>query len=111
MQDFNLQNENWEGRESELADRKANISSFGVLGAAFGSLIAILLNDRVGRLRTYQLAICVWGSGILMQVFSSGIYGLMLFARIWGGLGAGSLTVTAPREPLRHSGFSMCSNY
>ncbi|RMY99864.1 hypothetical protein D0862_06942 [Hortaea werneckii] len=96
VQDFNLQKANWEGRESELADRKANISSFGVLGAAFGSLIAILLNDRVGRLRTYQLAICVWGSGILMQVFSSGIYGLMLFARIWGGLGAGSLTVTAP---------------
>ncbi|KAI7525678.1 general substrate transporter, partial [Hortaea werneckii] len=75
VQDFNLQKANWEGRESELADRKANISSFGVLGAAFGSLIAILLNDRV---------------------FSSGIYGLMLFARIWGGLGAGSLTVTAP---------------
>lgn len=101
VQDFNLQKANWEGRESELADRKANISSFGVLGAAFGSLIAILLNDRVGRLRTYQLAICVWGSGILMQVFSSGIYGLMLFARIWGGLGAGSLTVTAPRESSR----------
>ena len=111
VQDFNLLKENWEGRESELADRKANISSFGVLGAAFGSLIAILLNDRVGRLRTYQLAICVWGSGILMQVFSSGIYGFMLFARIWGGLGAGSLTVTAPREWPRHVGFSIYSNY
>lgn len=31
-----------------------------------------------------------------MQIFSSGIYGFMLFARIFGGLGAGSLTVTAP---------------
>lgn len=35
-------------------------------------------------------------TGALMQVFSSGILGLMLFARIWGGLGAGGLTVVAP---------------
>ncbi|KAM0721605.1 hypothetical protein Q7P37_002530 [Cladosporium fusiforme] len=96
VEDFRLGKEHWEGRASELADRKANISSFGVLGAAFGSLIAIFLNDRIGRLRSYQLAICVWAAGILMQIFSSGIYGFMLFARIFGGLGAGSLTVTAP---------------
>lgn len=31
-----------------------------------------------------------------MQVFSSGIFGFSLFARIWGGLGSGGLTVTAP---------------
>ena len=31
-----------------------------------------------------------------MQAFSSGILGLMLFGRIWGGLGAGGLTVVAP---------------
>jgi MFS family permease len=67
-----------------------------VLGAAFGSLAAIFLNDRIGRLRTYQLAISIWATGILMQIFSSGIYGFMLFARIFGGLGAGCLTVTAP---------------
>lgn len=66
------------------------------MGAAFGSLAAIFLNDRIGRLRTYQLAIGVWAIGILMQIFSSGIYGFMLFARIFGGLGAGCLTVTAP---------------
>lgn len=35
-------------------------------------------------------------TGLLMQIFSSGILGLMLFARIWGGLGAGGLTVVAP---------------
>lgn len=96
MDDFNLNKSAWKDNPTGLADRKANISSFGVLGAAFGSLIAIVLNDRIGRLRTYQLAIVVWATGILMQIFSSGILGLMLFARIWGGLGAGSLTVTAP---------------
>lgn len=31
-----------------------------------------------------------------MVTFSSGITGLMLFARIWGGLGAGGLTVVTP---------------
>jgi MFS family permease len=31
-----------------------------------------------------------------MQIFSSGILGLMLFARIFGGLGAAGLTVCAP---------------
>lgn len=67
-----------------------------MLGAAFGSLAAIFLNDRIGRLKTYQLAIGIWATGILMQIFSSGIYGFMLFARILGGLGAGCLTVTAP---------------
>ncbi|KAK2042162.1 general substrate transporter [Colletotrichum somersetense] len=94
--DFGLVASAWKGNESGLADRKANISSFGVLGAAFGSLIALALNDRVGRLRSWQLLVAVWMTGTLMQVFSSGILGLMLFARIWGGLGAGGLTVVAP---------------
>lgn len=79
-----------------MANRKANITSFGVLGAAFGSLLALALADRLGRLRCWQFFVTLWASGILMQVFSSGIYGFMLFARIWGGLGAGALTVVAP---------------
>ncbi|KAL2831457.1 general substrate transporter [Aspergillus cavernicola] len=86
----------WENNPTGLADRKANISSFGVLGAAFGSLLALVLSDRLGRLRSWQLFVILWGSGILMQIFSSRIIGFMLFARIWGGLGAGGLTVVAP---------------
>ncbi|CAI6091306.1 unnamed protein product [Clonostachys chloroleuca] len=31
-----------------------------------------------------------------MQIFASGIIGLLLFARIWAGLGAGILTVVSP---------------
>jgi MFS family permease len=79
-----------------MADRKANISSFGVLGAAIGSLLALCVTDRFGRLRSWQFFVLLWASGIVMQVFSSGVLGLMLFARIWGGLGAGGLTVVAP---------------
>jgi MFS family permease len=94
--DFGLTPSLWKNDAAGLADRTANISSFGVLGAAFGSLVALALTDRIGRLRCWQLSIALWGSGILMQIFSSGILGLMLFARIWGGLGAGGLTVVAP---------------
>ncbi|KAK8118272.1 MFS quinate transporter [Apiospora kogelbergensis] len=94
--DFDLNPAHWKGNPTGLADRKANISSFGVLGAAIGSLIAVALCDRVGRLRSWQLAMVVWMTGNLMQTFASGLLGLMLFARIWGGLGAGGLTVVAP---------------
>lgn len=52
--------------------------------------------DRLGRLRCWQLSMIIWMTGNLLQTFSSGILGLMLFARIWGGLGAGGLTVVAP---------------
>jgi MFS family permease len=82
--------------DTELANRKANITSFNVLGAALGALIALDLNDRLGRLVTWRLSCIVWAIGTLIQVFASGIYGLLLFSRIWGGLGAGALTVTAP---------------
>jgi MFS family permease len=95
-EDFGLISSLWEGNAGGLADRKANISSFGVLGAAFGSLLALTITDRLGRLRCWQLLVVIWMIGCLMQTFSSGIVGFMLFARLWTGLGAGGLTVVAP---------------
>ncbi|KAH7355657.1 putative MFS quinate transporter [Pyrenochaeta sp. MPI-SDFR-AT-0127] len=94
--DFGLNKSLWINNATGLANRTANISSFGVLGAAFGALIAFFLNDMTGRLWSYRLAILIWASGILMQVFSSGIFRFLLFARIWAGLGAGGLTVISP---------------
>ncbi|EUC28095.1 hypothetical protein COCCADRAFT_110045 [Bipolaris zeicola 26-R-13] len=94
--DYNLNKAAWTNNATGLANRTANISSLGVLGAAVGALIAYFLNDKIGRLWSYRIAIVIWASGILMQVFSSGIFELLLFARIWGGLGAGGLTVIAP---------------
>ncbi|KAA8651461.1 hypothetical protein EYZ11_011099 [Aspergillus tanneri] len=94
--DFNLVESNWTHDKSGLANRKANITSFNVLGAAFGALFALYLNDRLGRLHSWRLSCVVWASGMFIQVFSSGIYGLLLFARIWSGLGAGALTVVTP---------------
>ncbi|KAL2211613.1 general substrate transporter [Sarocladium strictum] len=96
QRDFGLTADQWTGSASELASRKANISSFGVLGAAFGAILALAVTDRIGRLRTWQAFNVLWMSGFFMVTFSSGITGLMLFARIWGGLGAGGLTVVTP---------------
>ncbi|KAH8647974.1 putative MFS quinate transporter [Xylariales sp. PMI_506] len=94
--DFGLVSSLWVGNASGLASRSANITSFGVLGAAFGSILALGTTDKLGRLRCWQLFMVVWITGYVMQTFSSGILGLLLFARIWGGIGAGGLTVVSP---------------
>ncbi|KAF2035435.1 putative MFS quinate transporter [Setomelanomma holmii] len=94
--DYGLNKSLWIHNATGLANRTVNITSFGVLGAAIGALIAFFLNDKIGRLWSYRVAILMWASGILMQVFSSGIFGFLLFARVWGGFGAGGLTVIAP---------------
>jgi len=94
--DFNLVKANWKHDPTGLANRTANITSFGVLGAAFGALIAFFCNDKLGRLWSFRCAILVWAAGLLMQVFSSGIFGFLLFSRIFSGLGAGALTVVSP---------------
>ncbi|KAL4873838.1 hypothetical protein BDV12DRAFT_53834 [Aspergillus spectabilis] len=94
--EFNLLSSNWTHDETGLANRTANITSFNVLGAALGALISLDLNDRLGRLRSWRLACLIWAFGTFIQVFSSGIYGLLLFARLWAGLGAGALTVVTP---------------
>ena len=96
VKDFGLTPSLWKHDASGLASRTADITSFGVLGAALGALIALAMADRFGRLRCWQFFVTLWASGLLMQIFSSGILGFLFFARIWGGFGAGGLTVVAP---------------
>lgn len=96
LNDYGLNDSQWVDNASGLASRKANITSLGVLGAAFGSLVALAMTDRIGRLRSWQALVLLYMSGYLMQIFASGIYGFLLFARVWGGLGAGGLTVVGP---------------
>ena len=96
VNDYNLSKSAWKDNPAGLANRKANITSFGVLGAAFGAIIALVLSDKLGRLKCWRLFVATWACGLLMQVFSCGIYGLILFARLVSGLGAGGLTVVAP---------------
>ena len=96
-EDFNLVKSQWKHNPSGLANRTGNITSFGVLGAACGCIIALLLESaRLGRLTVWRIGAITWASGLFVQMFSSGIFGLLLFGRIWGGLGAGALTVVTP---------------
>ncbi|KAJ4395896.1 hypothetical protein N0V93_000112 [Gnomoniopsis smithogilvyi] len=96
MNVYDLNPSQWVDDASGLASRKADITSLGVLGACFGSLLALTMTDRIGRLRSWQALALVYMSGCLMQAFASGVYGFLLFARVWGGLGAGGLTVVGP---------------
>lgn len=96
MEDFGLVRGRWTNDPSQLANRRATVSSLGVLGAAIGAGTAIYVTDVVGRLRTWQIFALLWMTGFFTVTFASGNIGLLLFARIWGGVGAGGLTVVAP---------------
>jgi len=86
----------WKGNATGLANVLSNINSFAVFGTAIGAGMAIAVTDRFGRLRCWQGFVLLWASGLLIQVFASGILGLLYFARIWSGFGMGGLTVVAP---------------
>lgn len=96
MEDFGLTKGRWTGDPSQLATRRAVVASLGVLGAAIGAGMAVYVTDVIGRLRTWQLFTLLWMTGFLAVTFASGNIGFLLFARIWGGIGAGGLTVVAP---------------
>ncbi|RDA93256.1 hypothetical protein CP533_6516 [Ophiocordyceps camponoti-saundersi (nom. inval.)] len=96
MADFHLTPGRWDGPASQLSSRRSVVTSLGVLGAALGAVAALAVTDRIGRLRAWQSFAAVWMTGFLTTTFSSGNVGLLLFARIWAGVGAGGLTVVAP---------------
>ncbi|PWI72837.1 MFS quinate transporter [Purpureocillium lilacinum] len=96
LQDFDLIRGRWNGSPAQLTNRKAVITSLGVLGAAIGAIMAVAVTDHIGRLRTWQLFTVLWMTGFFTVTFASGMVGLLMFARIWGGIGAGGLTVVAP---------------
>ncbi|PHH80874.1 hypothetical protein CDD82_1454 [Ophiocordyceps australis] len=81
---------------SNLTSRRTLVTSLGVLGAAVGAMMAMGVIDRIGRLRTWQLFTVVWMTGFLTVTLSSGRLALLMVARVWGGVGAGGLTVVAP---------------
>ncbi|KAG6001101.1 hypothetical protein E4U43_001416 [Claviceps pusilla] len=92
LEDFGLVGGRWTNDPTRLAARRATITSLGVLGAAIGAGMLYV----VGRLRTWQIFTMLWMTGFFTVAFSSGHTGLLLFARTWGGVGAGGLTVVAP---------------
>jgi hypothetical protein len=63
--DFHLNASQWEGNSSGLANRNAWITSTAVLGAAFGALFSLLLNNRLGRLRAWRAYVAWWAVGVV----------------------------------------------
>lgn len=96
LHDFHLSDEEWTGTSSQLASRRALISSLGVLGAAVGAAVALAVMDSFGRLRTWQAFCILWLSGFAATTFASGSLDFLLVSRVWAGIGAGGLTVVAP---------------
>ncbi|RCI08059.1 hypothetical protein L249_7863 [Ophiocordyceps polyrhachis-furcata BCC 54312] len=96
MADFHLTPGRWDVPASQLASRRSVVTSLGVLGAALGAVAAVAVTDRIGRLRAWQSFAAFWMAGFFAATFASGNVGLLLFARILGGVGAGGLTVVAP---------------
>lgn len=74
----------------------SNIVSLVNLGAGIGAFLSFFLNDRIGRIWSYRTYMTIYIIGNLVETFSYGNLGALYFARIFGGLGVGALTVTGP---------------
>jgi len=93
---YGLNAQQWKSDPGALVNLNAWITSLAVMGAAFGALISVLINDRLGRKRSWQSYMAFWACGVFLQLFGSGYRALLLVGRFWAGLGAGGLTVVGP---------------
>ncbi|PWN53142.1 general substrate transporter [Violaceomyces palustris] len=87
----------------EDSDREATIASQVQLGCVAGSIIAFLVCDRLGRLRTTQMACLLWIMGTAIWMTSAGALGngvgnyqQLLAGRFIAGIGVGFTPVVAP---------------
>ncbi|RJE18878.1 MFS quinate transporter, partial [Aspergillus sclerotialis] len=84
------------GSEEEVANRESNITSMVQLGSIGGALLAFLLCDRIGRVRSLQALSLLWAIGFVIVVTSFGNIGQILAGRLIAGLGIGMTTVVGP---------------
>lgn len=84
------------GSEAEIVNRESNITSMVQLGSIGGALLAFLLCDRIGRVRSLQALTLLWGIGFVIVITSFGNIGQILAGRFLAGLGVGMTTVVGP---------------
>ncbi|OJJ80606.1 uncharacterized protein ASPGLDRAFT_1502171 [Aspergillus glaucus CBS 516.65] len=94
--DFRLLPNREVGSDMEIANRKSSITSMVQLGSIGGALLAFLLCDRIGRVRSLQALTLLWGIGFLIVITSFGNIGQILAGRFLAGLGVGMTTVVGP---------------
>jgi MFS family permease len=85
-----------EGSKAEQADRESNITSMVQLGSIVGALLAFVLCDKIGRVRSLQALCSLWLVGFIIVVTSYGNLGQILAGRFIAGTGIGMTTVVGP---------------
>lgn len=85
-----------EGTASEIANRESNVTSMVQLGSIAGALLAFVLCDKIGRVRSLQSLCALWLTGFIIVVTSYGNLGQVLAGRFIAGLGIGMTTVVGP---------------
>lgn len=84
------------GTEQEQGNRESNITSMVQLGSIVGALLAFLLCDRIGRIRSLQCLCVLWLAGFIIVVTSYGSVGQVIAGRFIAGLGIGMTVVVGP---------------
>nr|BAK00638.1 predicted protein [Hordeum vulgare subsp. vulgare] len=85
-----------EGSKAEIANRESNVTSMVQLGSIAGALLAFVLCDKIGRVRSLQSLCALWLSGFIIVITSYGNLGQILAGRFIAGLGIGMTTVVGP---------------
>jgi MFS family permease len=84
------------GSKDAQANRVSNITSMVQLGSIAGALLAFVLCDKIGRVRSLQALCCLWAAGFIIVVTSFGSIGQILAGRFIAGLRIGMTTVVGP---------------
>jgi MFS family permease len=78
--------------KGQQADLLSNITAMVQIGCVGGALLAFLLTDRIGRVRSLQALCLVWILGVVIQITSRGNVGQLYAGRFIAGLGIGQTT-------------------
>ncbi|KSA03142.1 uncharacterized protein AC631_01155, partial [Debaryomyces fabryi] len=81
--------------EHDVANLKSNITSMVQLGSIGGSIIAMFVVDRFGRIRSLQAACVVWIAAAIIQITSKNV-GQLYAGRLIEGLAIGQTTTIGP---------------
>ncbi|KXJ85421.1 general substrate transporter [Microdochium bolleyi] len=84
------------GSEEHRAQVESNITSMVQLGSIVGALLAFLLCDNIGRIRSLQTLCALWLVGFIIVITSHGSVPQIIGGRFIAGLGIGMTTVVGP---------------
>lgn len=78
------------------SSQQSNVVSMVQIGNIPGSLLAFVLTDKLGRIRTVQILCLIWILGTAVWITSNGSVGQTLGGRFVAGIGIGGFPVVCP---------------